>query len=41
MASVAPLKELISNTALAEMEKILSKDTFPKIHIGKYLLLSG
>lgn len=33
MASVAPLKELISNTALAEMEKILSKDTFPKIHI--------
>jgi len=33
MASIAPLKELISNTALAEMEKILSKDTFPKITI--------
>ena len=34
MASIAPLKELISNTALGEMDKILSKDVFPQINIG-------
>ena len=39
MASIAPLKELISNTGLGEMEKILSKGTFPKINIGKYMFL--
>jgi hypothetical protein len=34
MASIAPLKELISSTALGEMDKILSKDVFPQINIG-------
>jgi poly(A)-specific ribonuclease len=33
MASTTPLKDLISNTALGDMEKILSKDPFPTIRI--------
>ncbi len=38
MASIAPLKELISSTALGEMDKILSKDVFPQINIGMWLI---
>lgn len=33
MASTTPLKELIQNTALGEMDKILSKDPFPQVKI--------
>ena len=34
MASVAPLKEIITNTGLGNMNQILSSETFPKIEIG-------
>lgn len=33
MASTTPLKDIVSNTALGEMEKVLSKDPFPTINI--------
>lgn len=33
MASTSPLKDLINNTALGEMDKILSKDPFPTVKI--------
>ncbi|CAF0779381.1 unnamed protein product [Brachionus calyciflorus] len=33
MASQAPLKDLINNTTLADLERILSKEPFPKITI--------
>ncbi|RNA14887.1 poly(A)-specific ribonuclease PARN isoform X1 [Brachionus plicatilis] len=33
MASVPPLKELVTNTTLGDMDKILSKDPFPTIKI--------
>lgn len=31
MANVAPLKEIVTATALGDMEKILSKEPFPEI----------
>lgn len=34
MATLPPLKEIINNTTLGDMDKILSKDPFPKIKIG-------
>lgn len=34
MASMPPLKELILNTTLGDMDKILSKDPFPTVKIG-------
>lgn len=33
MANTTPLKELITNTALGEMDKILSRDPFPTIKV--------
>lgn len=36
MASVPPLKELVTNTTLGDMDKILSKDPFPTLKIGFY-----
>lgn len=33
MASQTPLKDIVSNTALGEMEKVLSKDPFPTIKL--------
>lgn len=33
MASTTPLKDIVSNTALGEMDKILAKDPFPTIKI--------
>jgi len=41
MASTTPLKDLISNTALGDMEKILSKDPFPTIRIQYDAFLTG
>lgn len=34
MASLTPLKELINNTTLGDMDKILDKDPFPKVSLG-------
>lgn len=34
MASISPLKELINNTSLGDMHKLLTKDPFPNITIG-------
>jgi len=34
MASITPLKNMINNTALGEMDKILCKDPFPNIKIN-------
>lgn len=36
MANVAPLKEIITATALGDMEKIVSKDPFPEITLGTF-----
>jgi hypothetical protein len=33
MASLAPLKELITNTTLGDMDKILSKEPFPQVKL--------
>jgi poly(A)-specific ribonuclease len=33
MASVTPLKDMVSNTALGEMDKILAKDPFPNVKV--------
>jgi hypothetical protein len=33
MASIAPLKELINNTTLGDMDKILASEQFPKVGI--------
>ena len=33
MASITPLKDIISNTSLGEMDKCLSKDPFPSVKI--------
>ena len=38
MASLPPLKELITNTTLGDMDKILSKDPFPQVKIGYFNL---
>lgn len=34
MASITPLKDMINNTALGEMDKFLSKDPFPNIKVN-------
>ena len=36
MASISPLKELINNTSLGDMHKLLIKDPFPNITIGMF-----
>lgn len=36
MASIAPLKEIVTATALGDMQKILCKDPFPAIVLGKF-----
>lgn len=37
MANVPPLKEIITATALGDMEKIVSKDPFPEIVLGSFV----
>jgi hypothetical protein len=36
MASIAPLKEIVTATALGDMQKMLCKDPFPDIVLGKF-----
>jgi hypothetical protein len=36
MATLTPLKELISNTTLGDMDKILSKEPFQNIELGTF-----
>jgi len=40
MASITPLKEIVNNTALGEMDKVLSKDPFPtvKCELNEYTI---
>jgi hypothetical protein len=35
MASLTPLKELINNSSLGDMDKILARDPFPLVKLGK------
>ena len=39
MAATTPLKELINNSTLGDMDKILSKDPFTSVTIGNKTFL--
>lgn len=39
MATLSPLKDLINNSTLGDMEKILKEEPFLKIEIGLFLLI--